>query len=170
MTVAVSSVAWTADPRSSRQQASANGAYSIRLVEVGDADCRVEAFADSTPQWQVEKCLGTPDDFFFISNDGQHFWVVKAIPEKPRPSRKEAPSAIMKVIVATLYDRTGAPLKRMRLGDLMPQKSRDKVRQLGRHFQWLQGVGGVPGQVPRVNDQNEVELDLLDSKTVRLKF
>src|SRR5215831_13528015 len=123
-------------PRSSRRQASANGAYSIQMTALGKDECRVEVSTDSQALWELLRCVGLPDDYYFVSNDAQRFWVVRTIPEKPRAGKRSKPSDVMRVVVAALYDRQGKTIKRMRLMDLMQQKSLGKVRQLGEHFEW----------------------------------
>ncbi len=163
------SLTWAAGPRTSRSQTSATGVYSIHLVELSKDSCRLEIMEETKLTTHIDRCLGTVDDLYFIANNGQRFWVVRSTPEKPKDARPNA-TAWTSVVVASLYDRTGKLLRSVRLSQLVPSKSRSKVRQLDRHFLWLQGVAGVPGTMPRVNNQNEVELEPVDTKTVHLKF
>ena len=156
-------------PKTSKSQTSATGVYSIRLVELEKGHCRVEVMEETKLAWQLDKCVGTTDDFYFVSNNGQRFWIVRAFPEKPHPT-KGSPNAWLSVVVAVLYDREGKVRKRVTARELVPVRARHRVRQLGKHFLWLKGVGGVPGEMPRVNDHNEVELEPVESKPVHLKF
>jgi hypothetical protein len=167
--LAATSLTWAAGPRTSRSQTSATGVYSIHLVELAKDSCRIEIMEETKLATHIDRCLGTVDDLYFIANNGQRFWVVRSTPDKPKDARPNA-TAWASVVVASLYDRTGKLVRSVRLSQLVPPKSRSKVRQLDRHFLWLQGVAGVPGTMPRVNDQNEVALEPVDTKTVHLKF
>ena len=167
--LAATSPTWAAGPRTSRSQTSATGVYSIHLVELAKDSCRVEIMEETKVATHIDRCLGTVDDLYFIANNGQRFWLIRSTPEKPKETGRNA-TGWTSVVVASLYDRTGKLLRSIRLSELVPAKSRPKVRQLDRHFLWLQGVAGVPGTMPRVNDKNEVELEPVDTKTVHLKF
>lgn len=158
-----------ATPKSSKSQSSATGVYSIRLVEQEAGKCQVEVLEETKLAWQLDKCVGTTDDFYFVSDDGQRFWVIRAFPEKPTPTKPES-DAWLSVVVAVLYDRQGKALKRIPARELIPARARYLVRQLDKHFLWLNGVGGIPGQMPHVNDHNQVELEPVDSRPVHLKF
>ena len=152
---------------------SGNGTYSLKASEVADGSCHVEVSQESQVAWALDKCLGTPSDLYFISNDGGRVWVLKSTPEKPaRPKaggKKEmVPWAA--VPVAVLYDKEGKIVASRRLLDLVPAKSREKVIQLEHHFKWLEGVAGVPGKGPRVTDLGVVELESVGGKTYRLPF
>ena len=159
-----------ATPKSSKSQSSATGVYSIKLIEQQPGKCQVEVTEETKLAWQLDKCVGTTDDFYFVSDDGQRFWVIRAFPEKPAAPQKQESETWLSVVVAVLYDQQGKALRRMRAGELVPARARHRVRQLGKHFLWLKGVGGVPGAMPRVNDHNEVELEPVDSRPVHLKF
>jgi hypothetical protein len=104
-----------------------------------------------------------------VANIGQRFWIIRAFPEKPGPT-KGNPNSWLSVVVAVLYDREGKVLRRVTARQVVPALARHRVRQLGKHFLWLKGVGGVPGEMPRVNDHNEVELEPVESRPVHLKF
>jgi hypothetical protein len=54
--------------------------------------------------------------------------------------------------------------------DLVPKPDQGKVRQLGKHFVWLEGVDEVPGRKPRINDVGQVEFEVAGSKTQKLNF
>lgn len=156
-------------PKTSKWQTSATGVYSIRLVEFQKGSCRVEVMEESKLAWQLDKCVGTTDDFYFVANNGERFWVVRAFPEKPEPT-KGNPDPWLSVVVAVLYERGGKVLRRVTARELVPVQARHRVRQLGGHFLWLKGVGGVPGEMPRVSNHNEVELEPVESRPVHMKF
>jgi hypothetical protein len=160
---------FAAEPKTSKSQTSATGVYTIRLIELERGNCRVEVMEETRLAWQLDKCVGTTDDFYFVANNGQRFWIIRAFPEKPAPT-KGSPNPWLSVRVAVLYDRGGKALRRVTARELIPVLARHRVRQLGKHFLWLKGVGGVPGEMPRVNDHNEVELEPVESRPVHLKF
>ena len=166
-----------AQPRESRAHASSNGVWSIQLIESAPGECRVDTTRDADPAWSVGRCLGSVDDLFFISNDGERFWVLTVLPRTPpRPKQKgEKPKALppgepfVQAVVATLFDRQGNVLAEKTLRDFM--KSRfDKLRDLDRRFCWLEGVVGVPGRRPRITDANQVEFETVDQRSHRLDF
>ncbi len=161
------------EPKKSKTTVSARGDYSVRLVELGPKQCRLEVLKESTPAWHLERCVGTVDDLYFVSNDGARVWVVKTIPQKApvrRGKRTKYPDWTY-VEVAALYGRDGSKLKSKQLHDFV--KSRDglnDVRQLESHFKWLEGVAGVPGKAPRLNDAGQVELETIEPKGFKLEF
>jgi hypothetical protein len=164
-------LAFGEDPKSSKVWVSGNGTYGIRMVEVSKDQCRVEVTKESEPAWQVDKCVGGPDDFYLVSNEGTRFWVLRSTPEKPGPPKGRAKGTPWyQVEVATLYDAQANPVQSRRLMDLVPPKDREKVRQLGKHFVWLEGVGELPGKKPRVTEAGQVEFEVAGAKTVKLNF
>jgi hypothetical protein len=74
------------------------------------------------------------------------------------------------VVVAVLYDRLGNVVEQRKLGELLLKGGYGKLRKLDRRFVWLEGVLGVPGTEPRVNDRNQVEFETVEPKTWRLGF
>ncbi len=162
-----------AEPKSTPARASANGEWTIRMTDFGDGVCRIEAQKETSLAWTIDQCLGTVDDIFLISNTGQRFWVLKTLPEKPPPvkvkGRTRQPSW-ERVVVATLFDKDGNLLQERRAADLVAGRHREEVRHLAKHFKWLEGVVGVPGKGPRLNDKNQVELETVGSRTVKLAF
>lgn len=160
------------EPRASTTRVSKSGRYAIRLFELDEGKCRVEVLADSAPHWQLEACVGTVDDLYFVSDDGERFWVLHTIPRKGtrRPKKGRYPAWTYGK-VAALYDREGRALKVKVLNHFV--KSRmglDDVRQLRKHFKWLEGVAGVPGNPPRLNAAGQVEFETVEPKTYRLDF
>ncbi len=153
--------------KSSKPQVSADGVYSIRLIERGEGKCELEVTKDQQPDWTLAKCVGTADDLYFVSTDGRRFWVLKSLGEKPAKS-KPSSNAWFKTVVATLYGKDGGVVRVKRVNELVTH--RGEVRQLERHFKWLEGVAGVPGRMPRVNDKNEVELEVVGGKAHKLSF
>jgi hypothetical protein len=159
------------EPKTSRLRASGNGAYSIRMVETGKDQCRVEVVKENEPLWQLARCVGDTSDFYFVSNDGSRFWLLRSTPEKPgAPKGKKKGTPWYQVEVAALYDGQGNVVQSRRLMDFISSKDRDKVRQLGKHFIWIEGVGDLPGKGPRINDAGQVEFEVAGSKTEKLNF
>jgi hypothetical protein len=94
-----------------------------------------------------------------------------AVEEKKRSSKKKPPfDQYGPVAVATLYDRLGNLVAQRKLQDFLGRSAHRKLRKLDRRFVWLEGVLGVPGKEPRVNDRNQVEFDTVEPRTWRLGF
>ena len=74
------------------------------------------------------------------------------------------------MVVAVLYDRLGTVIGERKIGELPPKGGYAKLRKLDRRFVWLEGVLGVPGKEPRVNDWNQVEFETVEPRTWRLDF
>ena len=163
--------AGAAEPKSSKPSVSQNGIYEVRMVEPAKEVCRLEVLKENATLWQLEKCVGNADDIYFISNDASRFWVLKSTPEKPGPPKgKNKGTPWYQVPVAQLYDREGNLLQSKRLMDLVLPVDRAKVRQLGRHFIFLEGVGDIPGKRPRVNGAGQVEFEVTGTRTHKLNF
>ena len=167
-----------AAPHEGTAHASSNGVWSIQLLENGPEQCRVEATRDADPAWSLERCVGTVDDLFFISNDGERVWVLRVLPKPPPPRPKQKgskPAApppgepYVRAVVATLFDKQGKVLSERTLGDFMKRRF-DKLRDMDQHFVWLEGVVGVPGRRPRTTEGNQVEFETVEPKTYRLDF
>jgi hypothetical protein len=160
-----------AEERTSRAGVSPNGRFAVRLVEEAKDRCRVEVLKEgSTVLWQLPRCVGTADDFFFVSDDGERFWVLKTFPEKvtSRPKKARYPAWTFSV-VAVLYDRQGNAVREIRLNEVVrTQGALDNVRQFKKRFQWLGGVSGVPGNPPRMNAAGQVEFDTVEPRTHQL--
>ncbi len=169
----------------SRSRASSNAEYGIVMREEGEGKCRVEVTRDTDVAWTLPRCVGTVDDQYFVSNSGERFWVLAALPRSlPRPAgsapvgeaqkraaRKKPPfDAYGPVVVAVLYDRLGNTLSERKLSEVLPRSAHRKLRLLDRRFVWLEGVLGVPGKEPRVNDRNQVEFETVEPRTWRLDF
>ncbi|HZJ53079.1 MAG TPA: hypothetical protein VFD38_02985, partial [Myxococcaceae bacterium] len=125
----------------------------------------------------------TVDDLYFVSNSGERFWVLSALPKSMPPppsaatqakkeaSKKKPPfDAYGPVAVASLYDRLGNVIAQRPLQDFLGRSAHRKLRKLDRRFVWLEGVLGVPGKEPRVNDRNQVEFETVEPRTWRLDF
>lgn len=166
-----------AAPQQSKAHASSNGVWSIQLVEAAPEQCRVEATRDADPAWSLERCVGTVDDLFFISNDGERFWVLVVLPRtpplpKPKGSKPQPPPAgepFSHAVVARLLDRQGRLLAERTLHDFMTRRY-DKLRDLGSHFSWLEGAVGVSGRRARITEANQVEFETVEPRTCRLDF
>lgn len=159
--------------KTSRTRVTANGQYSIRMVETGPSQCRVEVLKESKPHWTLERCVGTVDDLYFLSDDAERFWVVLTLPQKTfrRPKKKKGYPAWTYATVATLYDRDGKAVRHKRLNELVRTRSGlDDLRQLKKRFKWLEGVAGEPGVPPRLSDEGKIELTGLDRRVYTLEF
>ena len=169
----------------SRARASSNSEYGIVMRVEGEGKCRIEVSRDTDVAFTLPRCLGTVDDLYFVSNSGERFWVLAALPKslppppgaKPvgeaqkRAARKKPPfDPYGPVEVAVLYDRLGNVIAQRRLQDFLPKSAHRKLRTLDRRFVWLEGVLGVPGKEPRVNDRNQVEFETVEPRTWRLDF
>src|SRR5689334_7436706 len=112
--VAVGALLWAGPavaggPMSSASHGSANGVWSIKLEDLGAGKCKVETTKDNEPGWSLEQCVGTAEDHYFISNDGQRFWVIRSFPRVPKGRQYQGkPSKWGAVQVAAEYDRSGA--------------------------------------------------------------
>ncbi len=167
----------------SRARASSNAEYGIVMRVESDGKCRVEVTRDTDVAWTLPRCVGTVDDQYFVSNSGERFWVLAALPRSlpppPAPvgetqklaARKKPPfDPYGPVVVAVLHDRLGNVLSERKLSELLPRSAHRKLRLLDRRFVWLEGVLGVPGKEPRVNDRNQVEFETVEPRTTRLGF
>jgi hypothetical protein len=163
--------------RESSAHASSNGVWSIQLVQSGPEQCRVEATRDADPAWTLERCVGTVEDLYFISNDGERFWVLRVLPKTPPLPKQKGTKAkppppgtpFISAQVAALFDKQGNVLVERTLKDFL-QRRFDKLRDLETHFCWLEGELGVPGRRPRMTDNNQVEFETVEPKTFRLDF
>ncbi len=158
-------------PEMTRTQVSSNGMFGIRLL-LSSAGCQTEVVKESMRAWVLDKCVATPNDLYFVSNDGERFWVLRTTPERPPAIRKTKSKSPpwLNVVVAELYDRRGELVGSKRVRELVPVYGQGQVRHLKRHFLWLEGVSGVPGRSPRVNDHNQVELETVGAAPVKLEF
>jgi hypothetical protein len=167
-----------AQERSSKAHVSANGLFSVRLVQEAPGKCRVEMLKESGPAWTFNGCVGTVDDFYFASNDGERFWLVRPLVEKGTKSvvekagkKKVRIPAWANAPVAVLYDKAGQKVQEKRLQDfLRGSRELGEVRQMSAHFKWLEGTLGIPGKGPRLTDDEKVEFEAVGAKTYRLSF
>ncbi len=164
--------------RASKARVSANGLYSVRLVEEEPGKCRVVMQKESTQAWQFSGCVGTVDDLYFASNDGERLWVLvplvekgrRAVVEKKGKRKRVRVPAWANAVVAAQYDRTGQKLQEKRLTDFVSKKMLGEVRQMKGHFKWLEGTLGIPGKGPRLTDAEKVEFESVGGKTHQLTF
>ena len=185
MVQVLSTRAMAEEPAQSRGRASSNAEYGIVMREEGVGKCRIEVSRDTDVAWTLPRCLGTVDDLYFVSNSGERFWVLATLPKSvPHPpgsapvgeaqkkaaTKKPPFDGYGPVVVAVLYDRLGNVVEQRKLGELLPRSGYGKLRKLDRRFVWLEGVLGVPGKEPRVNDRNQVEFETVEPRTWRLGF
>ena len=167
----------------SRIRISSNAEYGIVMRVEAPGKCRVEVTRDTDVAWTLPRCVGTVDDHYFVSNSGERFWVLAALPKSlPHPADPVSPSqkkaqgkkppvdAYGPVVVGVLYDRLGNVIAERKLSELLPKSAHRKLRLLDRRFVWMEGVLGVPGKEPRVNDRNQVEFETVEPRTQRLDF
>lgn len=169
-----------AEERKGRARVSANGLYSVHMVEAAPGQCRLEVTQESGPAWSLPRCVGTVDDLYFVSNDGQSVWVVWPLVEKgkaPPPvkgakkkRKPKGPPAWANVVVAAKFDSKGERLAEKRLTELLTPRQLSEVRQLTHHFKWLEGTLGIPGKGPRLTDAGVVEFEPVGGKTHQLQF
>jgi hypothetical protein len=162
--------------KSGKLHVSSNSEHTIQFFDHGNGRCEIEVTRNKLSHYKVEQCLGGVDDLFFVSDSGERFWVVKTLPETPEAPKKSAGRAMVRgtpwtsTVVAQLFDRTGKQVQQRILTDMVTPREREEVQRLGRRFKWIEGVQGMRGRPPRVNDQNQVELETVGSRTVRLAF
>lgn len=156
-----------AQERTTKKQVSANGLYTIYLREDPDKSCRVVVTKEGQPHWQLQQCVATLNDLFFISNEGDRFWVIHTLAEKKKKKKKNAWKGS---VVAALYDREGQRLASRTAGQLVPKIGVPEVRELGGHAKWLEGVLGVPGKPPRLTDKNILEFETVGPGYIKLTF
>lgn len=142
------------------------------MVEPEPGRCRLEASKDRDVAWTLERCVGTADDVYFISNDGQRFWVFRTLPDKPPPRVKRKKKWFGKqwweVPVVAEYDAKGTLVRSHPVSRFVPKHQRSEVKQLKLHFKWLEGVAGERGVAPRLNAQGQIEFETLAGKTHRI--
>jgi len=158
--------------RSSRARVSANGTYSVRLVEQ-TGKCTLEVSKESGPVWTLKQCVGGVDDLYFVSNDGERVWILfplapKGTKKLPGKQYKKVP-AWANTVVAEEYDRQGRVQER-RLLNFVGVREVSEVRELGQHLKWLEGVLGVPGKGPRLTDAGRIEFETVGGKSHQLTF
>jgi len=161
--------------RSSRARVSANGAYSVRMVERGPGQCTLEVSTESGTGWKLERCVGGVDDLYFASNDGAKVWIL--YPLAPKGTQKLSGKQNKKVpawantVVAVEYDRNGARVGERRLLDVVSRQALPEVRQMSQHLKWLEGMLGVPGKGPRLTDAGRIDFETVGGgKTHQLTF
>ncbi|MBM7113064.1 hypothetical protein [Archangium primigenium] len=161
--------------RSSRPRVSANGAYSVRMVVTGPDQCTLEVSRESGVEWKLTQCVGSADDLYFVSNDGEKVWVLLPLATKgtqklPGKQNKALP-AWANTPVAALYDRHGAKVEERRLLDFVSRQALPEVRQMTQHLKWLEGMLGVPGKGPRLTDAGRIDFETVGGgKTHQLTF
>jgi hypothetical protein len=165
------------EPRTSRRSVSLDGTFRVQLVEDAPGDCRLRVEGEGGGlRWVVRRCVGAVDDAYWVSRDGDRVWVVHTLPQQGagRAGRQKvgrrwvAVPGYRDVVVARKLDRKGRVLEVRRLSDVVSPAGYGKVRETRRSFQWLAGVGGVPGRAPRMNAAGQVELETVQGKTVVL--
>jgi hypothetical protein len=163
----------SAAERASRARVSANGAFTVRLVEKSPGQCTLEVAKESGPLWTLAECVGGVDDLYFVSNDGERVWVMYPLVSKgtvklPGKKNKKIP-AWANTAVAAQYTRRGQVQER-RLLEFLGPRELPEVRQMAQHLKWLEGVLGVPGKGPRLTDEGRIEFETVGGKSHQLTF
>jgi hypothetical protein len=160
--------------RTTRARVSGNGLYSVRMVDLGTGQCRLEMLKEDGALWTADVCVGTVDDLYFASNDGEKVWVLYPLVEKGKPlpgkQKKGGGTSWARVMVAAQFGRDGWKLQERSLTELMTAKQLSEVRQLTHHLKWLEGTLGIPGKGPRLTDAGVLEFEPVGVKTQRLTF
>jgi hypothetical protein len=162
-----------AGPKATTPQVSANGRYSVRVVESGPSECHIQVFQEADLTWELPRCIGTVDDLYFVSNDGERVWVLHPLPEIPPPSTRKKirmQDLIAKVPVAFLVNRAGQVVLSRNVGSFVIAPSRSKIQLMAHHFKWLEGTVGLAGRTPRSNAHNQLEFESVGGHTYRLDF
>jgi hypothetical protein len=161
--------------RASRPRVSANGDFTVRMVEQAAGKCLLEVSRDQGPVWTLPECVGGVDDLYFVSNDGARVWVL--FPLAAKGQEKLAGKAFKKTPawantrVALEVDRQGTRLQERRLLDFVPAHALSEVRQMTQHLKWLEGTVGVPGKGPRLTDAGQIEFEAVGGgKSHQLTF
>jgi hypothetical protein len=160
----------SAEPKVTKTQISSDGSHGVRFESEGDR-CKLVGVNGTTDSWTLEKCVGASDDLFFVSNDGDRVWILHALPQKPpRAAKGKKGTPWYSVTVAELIEKDGSFVRALKLTDLVDQRGREKVEQLEKHFKWLEGVLGMPGKGPRINDKDQVEFEVAGTRNHKLGF
>ena len=102
----------------------------------GEGKCRIEVTRDTDVAWTLPRCLGTVDDLYFVSNSGERFWVLAALPKSLRsaggPGRGGVEEGLRRRSLRStpsvrwrwpsLYDRLGNVVAQRKLAELLPQE------------------------------------------------
>lgn len=159
------------EPQSSRPRVSSNGRFSVRAYERAPKHCWLEVSREGEVTWESPRCFGTLDDFYFVSNDGERVWVIRALPELPKKRKAPFLKAVAQTKGAWLLKRPGTLLKTRTIGTFMKTaRARSDAEALSSHFRWLHGAAGKLGKPPHSTLDNAVEFETLDGSVHRLRF
>lgn len=142
---------------------SADSAVDLTQTASAPNACRLAAAREGgkTELWTAEVCLATVNHLRFVSNDGEKLIVVEPLPTKLGSTWHNTP-------VVLLYKRSA--LERTATAAEMVRNEK-KIRQLTRHFYWLEGALNVPGRPPRyLADGSGVEMEAIDGRNVKVRF
>lgn len=153
--------------KTTKKQVSANGLFTIFMQELPDKTCRVVVTKDGNPHWQLQQCVGTNGDLYFVSNDGESFWVLHTLATIKKQKKKPKWGGS---VVAELFDREGQRKAFRTAGQLVPKVGVVEVKELGGHVKWMEGALGETGKPPRITDANVLEFETLGSGYVKLQF
>ena len=169
----------------SRGRASSNAEYGIVMRVEGERKCRVEVTRDTDVAWTLPRCLGSVDDLYFVSNSGERFWVLAALPKSvPRPPRLgscgRGPEEGGDEETALRRLRSGGGGGALRPSGHRHRGAEDRrappegrlreAEEAGPALRLARGSARRAGQGAPVNNRNQVEFETVEPRTWRLDF
>jgi hypothetical protein len=141
---------------------SANAAVELKQTSTAPDVCHVAATAEAGEKelWSADVCLANKNQPRFVSNDGENVIVLDPIPRRGASWRDAK--------VAFLYHHT--EVQQYAVAAAIVRDS-TKIRQMAKHFYWLGGEFGVPGNPAKYNqDASGVDLEAIDGKPKTIRF
>lgn len=144
---------------------SPNADYEATQRPVGDAGCRVEVKrGERTLVWAADRCFGTADDLYFLSNNGEGLIVFRTFPAKAN-DKAAGMKAALGVEVFAKGERVAGHAVGSFVADTRP------LVNAKRHFYWIEGALGQPGVPPGPSkDAEAIEFSTLDRKSWSVGF
>jgi hypothetical protein len=132
---------------------------TAKTKDVCELNCTAQA--GKKQLWSTDLCFATKNHLRFISNDCEKIVLLDPLPQRIGANWRGAQ-------VAFLYRRTEVE-KTASAGSMV--KDATKIRELAKHFYWLGGVLGVPGNSAKYReDGTGVDLESIDGKPKTIKF
>jgi len=144
---------------------SPNADFEATQSPVGDTGCRVEVKrGERTVVWTVDRCLGTADDLYFLSNTGEGLIVFRTFPGKASDKAAGMKGALGVEVFAKGERLVGHAVGRF-VVDVRP------LVNAKRHFYWIEGALGQPGVPPGPSKAADaIEFSTLDRKSWSVGF
>ncbi len=142
---------------------SPNAAIELKQTATALNACHLTCTSDggSKELWSGEVCLANKNQLRFVSNDGEKVIVLEPLPARLGSSWRGS-------AVVFLYHRT--ELEKQATASALVRDA-TKVRELARHFYWLGGVLGVPGNPAHYRDDaSGVDLEAIDGRPKTIRF